>query len=467
MPAAPVVAPTGTPPRIALPSRSIGLLALIALSVAALVSPDAFVWHPALMIIVPTIGVLFAWRSSLLAVLVLSQVALSYGLTWLLQHHDRPPEVVALVVVWSTGLAIGSGVGRKRTTPVAGRAFGEPSWLHITLAAGLVGVQGNLVLSGSLGFESQLDSGVSTPTGIAGILSTAGTVVVLMLLAVSLGSGRRVGLASLIAAVQAGVLALSGFRGASLVFLISVVAVCALTLPARSPWRRPRRLALVGVGLALVALLGFLVGAVVRDRVATERSLSSRGTQLFGAGDAVSYIAARLDLGDPLDRAVRLRDDPGLVEAVSWRFQAQAFVPRALWPDKDILNYGQRVSAAAYGMRASRSSSTITVIGDTLVNFSPAGVSVAAILVGLLLGGAERRIRAGTGLPSLVFAAGLSSFIVGQETPLILSVAGLARNILVAAALWVACDWLRNRGPAGEVQHHGERDCAEDVADAR
>ena len=125
-------------------------------------------------------------------------------------------------------------------------------------------------------------------------------------------------------------------------------------------------------------------------------------------------------------------------EAVSWTFQVEALIPRFIWPDKPVIDYAQRVSVAVYG-EYGRTSSTITTIGDTLVNFKIPGMIIAAVLLGFVLSLAERRVRSSVGLASLVLAAALSYAATGsQEEPLILVVADVLRNILVAAVLWAA-----------------------------
>ena len=58
------------------------------------------------------------------------------------------------------------------------------------------------------------------------------------------------------------------------------------------------------------------------------------------------------------------------------------------------------------------------------------------MLLGVILRMAEREIREGVGLPSLVLAAGLSSLLLLRELPLILAFAGLLRDCLVALVLW-------------------------------
>jgi hypothetical protein len=259
-----------------------------------------------------------------------------------------------------------------------------------------------------------------------------------MLLITSLGSQHRVYVAAMLAVLEAMVLSLSGFRGAAALFVIAVIFSAALTLPKTSPWRRPHRLTVVGAVLGLVAIVGFSVGANVRSGIATELGASSLGTQLFSVDQALPVVAARLDLGPALQAAIQYQDDPSVEEAVSWTSQVKAFIPRFLWPDKPIIDYGQQISRSVYGLGYGQSSATISTVGDVLVNFKIPGVFLASFVLGLALALAEGRIRNGAGLTSLVLAAALSYGIVGQEASLIVTAAGVIRNLLVAAVLWWA-----------------------------
>jgi hypothetical protein len=421
------------------------MLALAAVMLLALAFPSWSGWHPVALILVPMLGAVAARRFSLLATVVLVQVAVTFGVAWFVLGGDRGPELVALVVVWSAGLAVGAGLSGPAPRTESQRVWQPPRWPHVAIAVVLIAVQAAQVVGGSSGFRAQLATGMSTPAGPAGIASTAGPVLIGVMLLAALGSGRRLIVAATLAAAQAGVLALSAFRGAAMVFGVSSIIAAALSLPRASPWRRPQRMVPACLLLVGVALAGFLVAATVRDRTATEMGLSSSGTRVIAASDAVPYIAARLDLGQSLTRAIDRKDDPDLAEAASWRFQAQAFVPRSIWPDKPILDYGQRISAAAYGMRQSRSSSTISMIGDALINVGPGGVALVAVLLGFGVAFAERRIRAGAGVWSLVTAVALSVAVLGQESPLPLTAARLLRDVLVVGFLWLGADALVRR----------------------
>jgi hypothetical protein len=256
-----------------------------------------------------------------------------------------------------------------------------------------------------------------------------------MLLIRALGSQARAYLAAALAVIEAVVLSLTGFRGAAASFVVAIIFAATLVMPKSSPWRRPHRAALAATVLALVALIGFIAGANVRNVITTQLGA---GTQLFSPDEALSTVSARLDLGPPLQKAIQYQNDSSVDQALSWSTQIQAFIPRFFWQDKPIVDYGQQVSVTVYGLRYGESSSTISTVGDVLVNFKIPGVIILSLLLGLALSLGERQIRKGVGLVSIVLAAVLSYGIVGQEAPLIVTVAGIIRNVLVAAILWRA-----------------------------
>jgi hypothetical protein len=153
---------------------------------------------------------------------------------------------------------------------------------------------------------------------------------------------------------------------------------------------------------------------------------------------ALPVVATRLDHGVALQAAIQFQDNVSVQEAVSWTFQIESLIPRSFWPDKPVIDYGRRVSVAVFGQYGP-TSSTITTVGDTLVNFKIPGMITAAVLLGFVLSLAERRVRSSVGLASLVLTAALSYSVAGSgESPLILIFAGVLQQVLVAAVLWAA-----------------------------
>jgi hypothetical protein len=149
---------------------------------------------------------------------------------------------------------------------------------------------------------------------------------------------------------------------------------------------------------------------------------------------------------------VELRNETAVQDAVSWRAQLRQLIPRILWPQKPTVDYGYRVSVAIYGIESGHNSSTITTIGDVLINFRLYGLVLSAILLGLGLSFGERRLPGGGGPFALAVASGLASFVATQELPLIGAAVGVLRNALLAVALWLLC-----RALSG-VRGHGGRE---------
>ena len=388
---------------------------------------------------------LTAWvvrRRSLLVALYLGETAIYFGLTSIVLGLDRQPALVGLVIVWALGMALGAFLVPAKRATTSQRQSDPPPWTQFVLTAALIAIQAYLVLSGEVGYEAQITSGLSVTVGVLGVLATVAPVVSLMLLIAALRSECRVRSTALVAAIEAAVLSLSGFRGAAVTFTLAIGVAGAVALPASSSWRRPARVAGVAVLLTLVLVLGFTIGANVKNSAATRLGVSSEGTQLFSLDQAPTVIFTRLDLGPALDKAIQLQDVPSVQSAVSWQSQLEALIPRLLWPDKPIVDYGQQVSIAVYGYSYLQiTSSTISTVGDTLINFKIAGVIIGSLLLGFALSLAEKRIRAGEGLASIVLVAALSYALPNAPgPPLILAFADVLRNILVAGVLWKAVD---------------------------
>ncbi|PZS30464.1 MAG: hypothetical protein DLM58_13665 [Pseudonocardiales bacterium] len=203
--------------------------------------------------------------------------------------------------------------------------------------------------------------------------------------------------------------------------------------------------------LSLFILVTIFVSARVKNQTAADLRVSNQGTQLFGFDVSLTDVATRVDLGSPLQQALAYRHDHNTQVAVAWPTQVQAGIPRIFWPGKPIVDYGQQVSVAVYGLRYGESSSFITVIGDTLVNFDVFGVVVGAFLLGLAISRLERRVRRGSGEYSLVLAAVLVNAVLGGEVTLILTLVTAVKSFLVVLTLWIACSCLNPKAPIAAV----------------
>jgi len=431
-------------PKSMLPLACACLLAAIMCIMVSL--PEWSGWTTPLLVIVPGLLTAVVIRSSIILAAYLAQVTLYFGITTLILGTQWEPRLISAVLAWSLALAVGTLAGSlsARRTPPRTSSRPEPRWPHYALCGALIGVSTFLALSSRSGYVAQLTNGVSTPTGVLGTLSAVAPIVTLALLLNSIGSGRRSRVAIVLAVAQALVLALSGFRGAGGVFVVSILVGAALTLPFESAWRRKSRLLVVLPSLLVLIVSTFILGANVKNSVAGELGVSSSGTQLFTLDNALRNTSTRLQLSSSLDTAIKYQDSAAAKEAVSWKDQLGAAAPRLLWPGKPVVDYGQRVSVAMYGLTYGQSSSTVTTIGDSLLNYGLVGLALTGLLIGYALSRVEDRVRrAVTGL-SLLLAAVVIYSTIGQEQPVILILVGIVRNGLVAGALWAAATLVIN-----------------------
>lgn len=400
--------------------------------------PDWSGWTTPLLLLVPAVLAVALARTSVLSSAYLFQVCLYFGATSLLLGSHWSAQLVSLVLAWT--LAIGAGtLAGAISSPDSVRAIRSWQvlrWPHFVLAIGLVVINAYLALTGRSGYSAQVTLGRSTPTGVLGSLAVAAPVVTLFVFLICICSGRHVRLASAIALAQMFVLAQSGFRGAADIYIVALVIGMALMLPSESPWRRKSRLIVVMPILAALTLLTFIIGADVKNTAATQAHVSSAGTQVFVFNTAVTKTATRLELASNLETALLYRGDQNAQNAVSWKAQLAAGVPRFAWPGKPDADYGQRVSVAMYGLQFGQSSSTVTAIGDCLLNFGPLGV----VIVGLILGFGFRRVQVAVhrrgGAATLLVAVVFVYSMIGQESPLILTGVGMLRLWLIAGVLW-------------------------------
>ncbi len=436
----------------------VGVCVLSAIMCATVTLPEGAGWTTPLLVIVPGILTAVVIRSSIISAAYLAQVTLYFGITTLILGTQWEPRLISAVLAWSLALAVGTlagGLSARRTLRRSSSRPG-PRLPHYALCSVLIGVNAFLVLSSRSGYAAQLTNGVSTPTGILGTLSSVAPIITLTLLFNSIGSDRRSRVAIILATVQAFVLALSGFRGAGGVFIVSILVGAALTLPLGSAWMRKSRLLVVLPSLLLLVVSTLLLGAGIKNSAASELGVSSSGTELFTLNNALRNTSIRLQLGSSLDTAIKYRDSSVAKEAVSWKDQLGAAAPRLLWPGKPRVDYGQRVSVAMYGLTYGQSSSTVTTIGDSILNYGLGGMVLAGLLAGYAVSRFEGWVQRGvTGL-SLLLAAVVVYSTVGQEQPILLILVGIVRDGLVAGALWVAAtvvaDLMRSNSPRSPTQ---------------
>lgn len=416
------------------------------------------VWSGELLLVVTIAAAWWMRRRSLLVSVYLLEMSLYFGLFPLLAGDSAEPLLVSVVLLWALGMVVGASIGGSDTGRSHVTRAEVPGWPHVTVVALLIVIQLVLIVTGQFGLRAQLTLGLSAPTGILGMLVTATPLATAMLAATAVGARRRVVPALILAVAEAAILPLSAFRGATPTFLIMLVVTAALILPRHSPWRRRRRAIPACIVIAVLAGVGFGFGAQARETITVELHESSPGTWVFGPRQLVPVVANRLDLITYLRPALAYRDDPYVKEALSTRAQLEGFIPRFLWPEKTTQDYGERVSEAVFAINTGKSSSTVTTIGDSVVNFGIVGTALISVLFGLIMTRTERWVRGGAGPLRLSVAAGVAEFIAGQEAPLVRGAAGLVRDILVVTALWLLCRMLADmvaRSPAVALRRAG------------
>lgn len=410
--------------------------------------PEWSGWTTSLLVVVPGLLTIAVMRFSIISAAYLAQVAFNFGVTSIILGSHWQPRLVSTVLAWSLAIAVGTLLGGLSSQPSSptSRSWQQMRWTHYALCGGLIGVSAILALSSNSGYEAQLTTGRTTPTGILGTLSVAAPIMTLTLLLHAIKSDRLSLGAIALAGAQMLALALSGFRSAAAGFILAILVGAALTLSRGSVWRRKSRLFIVLPVLLALTISTFMLGANVRNDAATRLGISSSGTRLFTLENAADNTLTRLQAGSSLDKAIEFQNDTTAKEAVSWATQLAAVIPRFLWPEKPNVDYGQRVSVAIYGYTYGQSSSTVTTIGDSLLNFGLVGLVLIGLLVGYAFRRVEIRLHSTTGWLSVLAGVVVVYSVLNQESPVILILIGILRDFLVVAGLWAAATMIGSLG---------------------
>lgn len=365
---------------------------------------------------------------------------------------DRGGIVQALLIVAGALVAFGvaaraaGGRAVRRDGPLA--EIREPP-VHLIVALFALGVAGlgAGILLRAVGVASDTGAGgavtpyaqVFQQLGVLGALA----VLVLALVLMRNPDPRLRRLLIALAAVQMVAGFMSGFKQQALLPVIYVVLAYVLSR-GRVPWR------VVGAGAAI--FLFVLVPATILYRAAltppddgrdpaSPRALATQTWEYFGVRfrlvDHVALIRDRTPGVYPYGNGSRYVQLPALV-----------LVPRALWPEKPILDDGLEFSHSYWEVPPHiRTSTPLTQVGDLLRNFGVAGVAGGMLLWGAVVGGATalwRRRRS----PRLdmVYIVALPSGIAYVESDLPQLVAGASKSLLVAAAVaWLLLPGRRGR----------------------
>src|SRR6185437_181691 len=134
----------------------------------------------------------------------------------------------------------------------------------------------------------------------------------------------------------------------------------------------------------IITIVGsFNAAADIKDAAATSKWGRSDFAFVISDDDALSQLGDRMDLGPPFWQSsayISAIETPG---SLSWSNQLVALIPRVFWPDKPVMDYGQRVTSEIYALRDVQSSSTISTLGDVNLNSGPYGVLVIGIVIGI------------------------------------------------------------------------------------
>lgn len=329
--------------------------------------------------------------------------------------------------------------------------------LLIIAAVGLI-VRVALLATGQVGLQAQYSSGSSESGPLALLATTGAAAAAAAFWAIRGGQapGRWRSLFALSLVLGHAVsLAFSGFRGAgpSYLILVWVIGGTVRRRATPSPWAFKRVLAatllvVLGVGL-------FVVGAVVREGYAAAAGKTSAGTTGVPTLEAV---IERLDGRSAFEVAYAHRDDSLAQRAVDPRPQLAAAIPRILYPDKPVVDYGSQVAYAFYGLPFSyRTSSTITFLGDLYINIGVAGTFAVAVLLGFGLQRLSQRLMAATTGLSFALVYILSAAVVGTESPVLLNAVETLRQavfliVVLAVVRFVAPTLPSKRAPGESLE---------------
>lgn len=378
------------------------------------------------------------WSVSHIVAWHLAQLSVLFGLPTLLSPPDSG-NGIAVVGGWALAVTAGAHLATPlaRRNPPRASYWPRLSWRHVLVGFVLAGVQFSVAYSGRSGIAAQLESGVSSASGVEGLLSSvSGAWAVAVLVSSAIAGGRILTGGVILFITQVFALAQSGFRGHSVSLIIATGVSLSVLLPPGHRWKQRQgilKLALSGTALSLG---GFWFAAIVKNRIALTFGLSSAGTQLPNTNWR-EYLLTRIDLMDPLGVALASSGSASVRDAVSWSHNAVAFLPRFLYPDKPTISYGQDIAREVFGLRGN-TSSTITFLGDIYLNAGVVGVCAIALLLGFGLRKLELHARFAVSSTALLCVVAASFAITSPEASPMLLVVEATRTVLLTLPLWSA-----------------------------
>ena len=352
------------------------------------------------------------------------------------QFPSTTATIWLLLAVWLAGWSLGHYVTGRLTAsadarrPPSSRRPLDPLLPSAVLMAGILSlvVQVFLVRAGGVGYGVQVRGDVSV--GWLPVFSSIGPVALASAFTITLihaaSSGRRVFVASLVL-LQAVALAATGFKGAGPLYLLIVWLVVKRWRPS-TRWR-PRRIAIGAVAVVMMLAL-FEFAANVRRDISAAATTEARASGLAAFLETPALALRRVDLLTSAHPAVERAERPEAKETVSVQSQLVSYVPRALWPDKPVTNYGHDVSTVFFDIpEFYRTSSSITWVGDLFVQGGPTLVFVVALLGGVAFNRVLRwRVHANPITVSCYFLA--AQILLTLESPLLISLATALRTFV-------------------------------------
>ncbi len=227
--------------------------------------------------------------------------------------------------------------------------------------------------------------------------------------------------------LQAGVSSLNGFRGPAIEFLVGL-GVAYLVVHPTHLHHRLRSLVLALLVILIIGIPLTLFASVQRQNQAT--SAGTGNHQSLSLASLPGTTIRRFDEAPALAAGLGA-SGPAVKQTVAMSSQFELFIPRSLWPNKPIFNYGEQISTTVYGLPASyHTSSTITWLGDLYLN----GGLVFVLLSGLALAAVvqftfERAAKGRT--LTILIAVLLLQVLFSAESPLVFSLAGAFRSFIL------------------------------------
>jgi hypothetical protein len=296
-----------------------------------------------------------------------------------------------------------------------------------------------LLSANSFGVAGQYATGVSGG-GYLGLLAAAGPPsaagALLTLLGRPSAARRALVVSAGLVVLEAVSLATSGFRGAAPLYIIAVL-LCSVGV-----WGPSKNHSVDKRVFASVLVIGFVTGVYVLGVSVRENAIASaglKGSAALSISNILPTVIQRFDESRYIDSAQEFRNDPAALAAVSFRNQVAAIVPRALFPDKGIVDYGQQVGIAIYGEPTStRNSSTVTTFGDALINLGLVGAVIFLAVYVFAFDLTDRKLRSVGTLPTLSVRVVIVGAALDLEAPAVLNVIGMVRiSLMMVAMQWV------------------------------